>query len=497
MFLKVLDKCKQLLRCIKDLSIKAAGGVSVFFRSVGRGITCVCAFVNNKLQAIWHSAFIGEIKYGFLKFGQLFKNAFSCGTKKFVLKRFKSYLCNLCCGVKHCRVTARAFFTLLAPILIFAVLLSSSYSLNGLTLANGVTYGGEYLGTVKNANVLTSAIDILTKTLNVNNPGSYIEPAHLSTNLTNRTMVLDETTLADSMLAHTDSVSSMYGLYVNGVLHAVSETDMYFNRYLSQKLNKYRITGENAVLSFNDDIKIEQNFFPIDAIRTEEQIKTIISDVLQLSVKKAVIEEYEQEEAYKTEEIQSASYSKGYRQVKRYGENGRSKVTASVVYVNGEEVSREVISTEVIKAPVSKQIIVGTKVKQNSTATIPVGGTMLWPVQDVDNVVITSYWGDGRNHKGLDIAAPKGTHIYAAMDGTITHAKWYGGYGYLVKVRHSDSVETWYGHCSGFNVSVGDVVKAGEVIAFVGTTGDSTGNHVHFEVRINGTRVNPAPYLGL
>ena len=98
-------------------------------------------------------------------------------------------------------------------------------------------------------------------------------------------------------------------------------------------------------------------------------------------------------------------------------------------------------------------------------------------------------------HTGLDVAAKTGTDIKVVSDGTVTFAKYNGSYGNLVKVEHGNGVETWYAHTSKMYVSVGDVVKAGDVIAAVGSTGNSTGPHLHFEIRINGEDVNPQLYL--
>ncbi|MBR2744507.1 MAG: M23 family metallopeptidase [Clostridia bacterium] len=99
-------------------------------------------------------------------------------------------------------------------------------------------------------------------------------------------------------------------------------------------------------------------------------------------------------------------------------------------------------------------------------------------------------------HKGLDIAASNGSPIYAVADGTVTYAQFNnGGYGYLVKIDHGNGVETYYAHCSKLYVSAGQTVSAGTCIAAVGSTGHSTGNHLHFEVRINGSNVNPQNYL--
>ncbi|MBQ3409634.1 MAG: M23 family metallopeptidase [Clostridia bacterium] len=99
-------------------------------------------------------------------------------------------------------------------------------------------------------------------------------------------------------------------------------------------------------------------------------------------------------------------------------------------------------------------------------------------------------------HKGLDIAASNGTSIFAVADGTVDYAQFNtGGYGNLVIISHGNGVQTYYAHCSKLFVSVGDTVSAGDVIAAVGSTGNSTGNHLHFEIRINGTQVNPQNYI--
>lgn len=99
-------------------------------------------------------------------------------------------------------------------------------------------------------------------------------------------------------------------------------------------------------------------------------------------------------------------------------------------------------------------------------------------------------------HKGIDVAATTGTPIVACADGTVTYSSYNdGGYGNLVIIDHGNGVESYYGHCSKLLVSAGQVVKAGDLIAKVGSTGRSTGSHLHFEIRINGSQVNPQKYL--
>jgi murein DD-endopeptidase MepM/ murein hydrolase activator NlpD len=110
---------------------------------------------------------------------------------------------------------------------------------------------------------------------------------------------------------------------------------------------------------------------------------------------------------------------------------------------------------------------------------------------------VTSGFGQrwGTLHAGVDLAAPSGTPIVAARSGTVTLARWYGGYGYAVKIDHGDGVETLYGHNSRLLVSAGQRVTAGQRISLMGSTGDSTGPHLHFEVHIGGDPVDPVPYL--
>lgn len=98
-------------------------------------------------------------------------------------------------------------------------------------------------------------------------------------------------------------------------------------------------------------------------------------------------------------------------------------------------------------------------------------------------------------HKGMDIAAPNGTPIKAAADGTVTYSGWMSGYGNLIIISHGNGIQTYYGHCSKLEAGVGKKVSAGDVIAKVGSTGNSTGNHLHFEIRKNGSQINPQKYL--
>lgn len=103
--------------------------------------------------------------------------------------------------------------------------------------------------------------------------------------------------------------------------------------------------------------------------------------------------------------------------------------------------------------------------------------------------------GASRNHKGIDIPGPVGTPIYATADGYIGRAQWVSGYGKYVEIEHGNAIETRYGHLSALNVQPGQYVRKGDVIGFMGSTGRSTGSHLHYEVRIAGEAVNPTAFL--
>lgn len=133
-------------------------------------------------------------------------------------------------------------------------------------------------------------------------------------------------------------------------------------------------------------------------------------------------------------------------------------------------------------------------------ATKVAEGEFIWPVPKNNRRISSSFGyrtlqGKREHHNGIDIPCPYGTEIYASNSGTVVKAEYDSSYGYYVLINHGGGIATLYGHCSKLKVSEGQTVKKGQVIALVGSTGHSTGNHVHFEVRKSGVRVNPLGYV--
>lgn len=128
-----------------------------------------------------------------------------------------------------------------------------------------------------------------------------------------------------------------------------------------------------------------------------------------------------------------------------------------------------------------------------SAALPPWVRMQVWPATGQLSSPFGPRW--GRMHEGMDIADRPGTPIVAALPGTVSFAGWYGGYGNLVRIDHGNGLETRYGHMRAILVAVGQPVAAGQQIGEMGTTGSSTGTHLHFEVRLGGTPYNPLPTL--
>ncbi len=234
--------------------------------------------------------------------------------------------------------------------------------------------------------------------------------------------------------------------------------------------------------------------YDMDKLRIGE-ILTMSASVPYLTMTVVQQERYVDSVAFDVEYTDSPDIYVGDYRVTSPGQYGAADTVANVTYVNGEETERTVLSSVTLRQPVTEHRLQGTKPKPITAAS----GTFRWPTTGR----ISSRFG-GRsspggvgstNHKGIDIAVPYRTPIYAADGGTVTYAGWMGGYGYLVQIDHGNGYVTRYGHNSSLTVSVGQKVYKGQQIARAGSTGNSTGNHCHFEVRYNGVARNPLNYL--
>ena len=230
-------------------------------------------------------------------------------------------------------------------------------------------------------------------------------------------------------------------------------------------------------LSINPDITLEQGIYVGDQVVI--QVPKPELSVLRKE-QQTYMESYEEDIIY----VDNPDAYIGEDTVLVEGSAGEREVVAMVVYEGEMETERQVLKETVIEQAVPKKISRGTKALPTYIKPLS-GGRMSSP--------FGPRWGSF--HKGVDWACSIGTTIRAARAGVVTHAGWANGYGYCVYINHGDGVVTKYAHLSKVTVSSGQYVSQGDKIALSGNTGRSTGPHLHFEIVMNGTAVNPLNYV--
>ena len=227
------------------------------------------------------------------------------------------------------------------------------------------------------------------------------------------------------------------------------------------------------------------------------QVLTVSQAVPYLSVRTIDNVTYEGPVDYDIEEVDDPDLYQGYTKILTPGVEGWAIYNADVTYLNGVETDRVIYSTNVLSQPTTQVVAVGSKPRPKTMAT----GSFQWPIR---GTISSGYgnryiFGSYSFHSGIDIAAPYGASIAAADGGKViwsgkgTGSYW--SYGNYVVIDHENGLQTIYAHCSSLLVKAGERVFKGQVIAKVGATGRTTGNHCHFQVKKNGTTVSPWSYL--
>ncbi len=239
---------------------------------------------------------------------------------------------------------------------------------------------------------------------------------------------------------------------------------------------------------------------------------TVSNEVNYIRVKVMKTETRTVEVDYETEKTNDASMFKGTTRVTRKGEKGEETITELVTYIDGQRVTSQEVSRVRTKEPVNEKVLVGTKSTRVSSSSggsysVKVSGRgFVWPAPACTFVSSPYGWRTLRGysdfHTGVDLTLPgggsTGAVIVASLDGTVESVRRSNsGYGHCVVINHGGGVKTRYAHClaGSISVSVGQTVSAGQAIARVGSTGNVTGPHLHFEIIINGSTVNPLPYI--
>ena len=183
---------------------------------------------------------------------------------------------------------------------------------------------------------------------------------------------------------------------------------------------------------------------------------------------------------FSTEKSESDEYDFGKTVTLQEGVDGLEDVTYEITMIDGEVTDRQAVSYNVLQEPVTQITVTGTKLKNGMVAKLG-SGSFVWPVPGYKYV---SRW-MGNGHRGADICAAYGTPIYASDSGTVIAAGWHYSYGNYVEIDHGNGYKTLYAHMSRILVSQGQAVSKMDQIGEVGSTGNSTGNHCHFEMYYN------------
>lgn len=434
---------------------------------------------------------------------------------------------------------------------IFALLFTVQYwrDLNyGLVLENS----GKQIAVIQNEDTYEQATEMVNQrmvhdTAEDNSQLSFRPNFKLSIG---NTVYATASYVCDKLIEQSNGIiEEASGLYVDGDLLGVvkSGADL---RYLVQNvLDQARGDDHNAEVQFTKNVEIENGLYPTTSIISTDNMNQIITstskagvtytvkegdtvtsiakafhmkisdlnkingnqlgdsihpgDLINIEVAEPKLEveliktkTYQLPIPYKTITKNDSSKYTDYTKVLTQGVNGSKECVDKVYTVNGIETKRESVSTKVLSEPVAKVVLTGTK-KRPSTGSGVSSGSLMWPVPSLHTITTYFTWRWGSFHYGIDISGSSayGKTIVAADGGVVTAAGWDGGYGYRVVIRHNGTLSTLYGHCSKVLVTAGQKVSKGQAIAKVGSTGNSTGPHCHFEVIKNGSKVNPLNYV--
>lgn len=243
--------------------------------------------------------------------------------------------------------------------------------------------------------------------------------------------------------------------------------------------------GLSKLREVNSDVKG-------DLLTIGQELKLVkMEPVVHIMIAKQVT--VEETIPFTTKTTSSSELFSGQTKVNKNGENGLKKVTYKVISENGKQIEQQELNSVVLKEPTVKEVVRGTKTVSASRGGGG-SGSLAWPLRGS----ITSRYGPRGSgfHTGIDISGTKGTPFYAAGNGRVIFAGWSGAYGNLLIVDHGNGLTTKYAHLTAFKVSLGQSVSRGDLLGTVGSTGRSTGSHLHFETNINSKHVDPMRYLG-
>jgi len=403
-----------------------------------------------------------------------------------------------------------------------------------------ITINGTEVGVIKNKAQYRSLLADINHEIAYITTEPFAEPAaKLSLKVIPKGAFDTELALREGIKAQNSTMLPAYAVYADGQLLFAVPNQQAALSVLEDYKAQFTEGQEDVRAEFNESVLVARRFVPIMALKTETRAReqlaegrvilhsveagetsadiaarygiseealcetnriagslagkkelSIYTNEPLLSVTTVSRKTIEEEIPFASIEREDPTKYEGNITVEQAGMPGSCVVEAYVTSVNGVETGRKVISETVLSAATDEIISKGTKEPPSPIGT----GQLTVPTSGNLSSRYGSRW--GRRHEGIDMTAPTGTPIYAADNGRVVYAEFNsGGYGNMVQIDHGNGVTTYYAHCSELLVSEGAVVAKGDVIARVGNTGRSTGPHLHFEVRVNGTPADPMQYV--
>ncbi len=396
----------------------------------------------------------------------------------------------------YTKIKEKKKFKLIADIMVCLMLTlacTTAFASN-YTFGYSVILSGKVIGNVYSKSDVEGAVKKINEQYKAYFGGEdaiYDEPLY-SLSVFKKDEITSEKDVTENIKASSGQMTKQFVIVVDGVDAAGLKSEKEAEKVLNDYKSKFIEDEKNETAEFKNDVKIEEKYSPSMLFVSADGAMSIISGEAGFSyapsieVSVAKYETVESEIPFETSKKEDANVYEGVEKVETKGENGIKETVIKTVKINGDVVSEEVVSENIEKEPVTQVLKVGTKERPAGVGTgqfsLPYSGT------------ITSRFGTrwSRQHSGVDISGAVGSAVYAADDGVVEFAGWdSSGYGNLVKINHNNGYVTYYAHLNSINVTKGEPVKKGDVIAALGNTGRSTGPHVHFEVRVNGSPIDP------
>ncbi len=374
------------------------------------------------------------------------------------------------------------------------ILIAVSVFSSGVKLTYNLIYNGEVFATVSSKSVYNEAVKLAKAELIGDN--TNITTAEIKSVFTINEKTDSAKEVSQLILKKAPSVCSGFEVVVGDKLVGYISDITVFEKAKNDRLSSFNIEGAQCENSFTVNVSATPAYFTVETLTKAEDVQSAIS---KLDVKTVAVTNETYTVKYETVAKNDSSKNAGYQSVITKGVNGLGQTSAETTYLNGEAVSDPVITKTIMRAPVDEVVVVGTKnVYVTSAPQNASSSGFRWPLSKTG--MITSEFGErrgSRRHGGVDLAVPTGTSVFAVKSGTVEEAGYASDYGYYIVINHGNGLKTRYAHNKKNIVSSGQTVYSGQLIALSGNTGRSTGPHLHFEVILNGTRVNPGYYINL